>query len=102
MIDFYICPEMQKLRHELDKRNIKWRDATEKDIPGHWICRTHFDYKGLWWSVIHGFGTYGGFRLGGNDLQGLECMCSAINDGEPIGYLTADNILEYMGNIKEE
>lgn len=47
------------------KKNIPWHDASDvmpedKDWP-MWICRTHFEYKGVKISVVNGFGTYGGW-----------------------------------------
>jgi len=60
-----ICEEMQKLRQMLDEKNIPWHDKSEvmsedKEWP-MWICRTHFEYKGMKISVVNGFGTYGGW-----------------------------------------
>ena len=98
---FYICPEMEKLRDELSKRNITWSDNSDKGFCGFWICRTHFEYKRHSWSVVHGFGTFGGFCTGGSDLQALECMCDAINNGDPVGYLTALDVLKHMESVKD-
>lgn len=88
---FYICDEMQKLRDGLDERNIPWNDLTDKDDL--WICRTHFWIKGDRWSVIHGFGSYGGFNSFEKDKQLLECK---YGGNEPIGWLTADEVLKMV------
>lgn len=99
MIDFYICPEMKKLRDELKKRGIEWKDNSHIFIVS-WICMTHFRYKGYSWSVVHGCGTYGGIDEDWDDIGALECMCKGINGGEPFGYLTADDVLSYMDGIE--
>ena len=92
-IKFYICSEMQKLREYLDKNQIVWSDNSD-DWEVAWICRTRFKYKKVTWSVIHGYGTYGGIDyFSGMDDQSLEVM---IDCKEPIGYLTAADIIELM------
>lgn len=54
-----ICPEMLKLRDMLNKMNIDWED--DSDSPSeHMIYRTQFYYNEDAYSVIYGFGTYGG------------------------------------------
>lgn len=82
---------MQKLRDGLDERKIPWKDLTDKDDS--WICRTHFWIKGDFWSVIHGFGSYGGFNSFEKDNQLLECK---YGGNEPIGWLTADEVLKMV------
>ena len=98
-ISYYICDEMKKLREGLTARHIPWQDYSEKGIStcDFWMCRTWFEYKDCRWSVIHGYGSYGGIASFNNqDEQKLECMCSLINGGEPEGYLTADDIFKLM------
>lgn len=92
---FYVCEEMQKLRDGLDERKIPWKDLTDKD--GLWICRTHFRIKGDSWSVVHGYGSYGGFNSFEKDKQLLECM---YGGNEPDGWLTAAEVLKMVDEKK--
>ena len=100
-----MCPEMLKLREQLDKLNIDWADASDPVsehrilLNSHHIYRTHFDYKGDEYSVIYGFGTYGGWGRFPDvgDPQLLELM---INDDIPTGWPTADDIIKIMKSDK--
>ena len=92
---FYVCEEMQKLRDGLDERKIPWKDLTDND--GLWICRTHFRIKGDLWSVVHGYGSYGGFSSFEKDKQLLECM---YGGNEPDGWLTAAEVLKMVDEKK--
>jgi hypothetical protein len=83
-----MCEEMIKLRRELDKLGIEWRDASDDNIS-----RTHFDLNNNSYSVICGRGTYG------HEVGALELMTSAINGGEPVGWLSAENIIEKINSI---
>ena len=90
--------EMLKLREMLTDKGIEWHDAsTPPDYPLK-IDRTHFNYIGFSWSVINGFGTYGGYdSFEHKKNQGLlEVMSAAVGDGEPIGYLTAENVMRLV------
>lgn len=89
-----MCKEMEKLRKALDKNAISWEDASENGILP--ITRTHFEYKGYEWSVIHGFGTYGGWNSIDPDAGLLEIMSSAVNGGEPLGWLTAKEVMDLV------
>ena len=90
-----IVREMQKLRDELDIKGIQWEDVSV-DTKVFWMVRTHFNYKGHKWSVINGFGSYGGVDFIKGKNQGLlECMTDARGD-TPIGFLTAKEVLEMM------
>lgn len=99
-----VCEEMKKLRQMLDKKNIPWHDASEimsddKDWP-MWICRTHFKYDGLKFSVINGFGTYGGLNganPGMTEDENMGLLELMIEDNEPVGWLKAENIMEILG-----
>ena len=86
--------EMYELRKMLDAEGIDWHDASELGIRPIW--RTHFEYRGYHWSVIHGYGTYGGFSSIDADRGLLEVMSDAINNGEPIGWLTAERVMQYV------
>lgn len=99
-----VCEEMQELRKMLDEKGIEWHDNSEvmsesKEQP-IWICGTHFEFKGLKFSVINGFGTYGGWyganpRMTEDKNMGLlEIM---IEDNEPVGWLKAEDIYEILG-----
>lgn len=108
--------EMIKLRTKLDELNIHWYDVSDAlptktdnlymseyykidetmldDYIKYHIDRTHFTYRNSCYSVINGFGTYGGYLSSPDDNQGLlELM---IDDVEPIGYLTADEVISIV------
>lgn len=98
--------EMKKLRTLLDEMCIKWQDASHimpqdeiergmkmlgvlEMFVDSTIYRTHFDVDGIHYSVICGYGTYGG-------EEGLLEMM--IGCSEPTGWLTAEDII---GQIQE-
>lgn len=105
-----ICDEMIKFRQSLDKRKIKWKDDSticpeeiiqmfknngfsdlESDIT---IYRTHFTYKDKHYSVVYGYGTYGGVRPFEDPVdQGLLEM---MVEDKITGWLTADDIFEIL------
>lgn len=99
-----VCDEMKKLRQMLDEKNIPWHDASDimsesKEWPV-WICRTHFEFKGLKVSVVNGFGTYGGWygaNPGMTEDKNMGLLEIMIEDSEPVGYLKAENIMEILG-----
>lgn len=95
--------EMTKLRKLLTEQGIEWHDSSTPPEYPIQIDRTHFDYEGYSWSVINGFGTYGGIGIFRNkkNMGLLELMSNAINDGEPIGYLTAENVMELVSEDKQ-
>lgn len=90
--------EMIKLRELLDEKKIKWWDCSFSggDTPFVRIDRTHFKYRGFEWSVVHGFGSYGGWSYNRENEGLLELMSEAVNDGEPVGWLTAEQVIEYV------
>lgn len=86
--------EMSKFREMLNTEGVKWKD---KSWGGYFpITRTHFSYRGENWSVIHGFGTYGGFNEIEEDKGLLELMNDTVNGGEPVGYLTAEETMRIV------
>ena len=91
-----VTKEMKLLRDALTAKGIEWADKSSTKIADHWICRTHYSYGGYTWSVIHGYGTYGGIGVYPyeEDEGLLECMTS--KDGDVKGYLTAENVLALM------
>lgn len=84
--------EMIKFRDLLDQNNIKWNDKSDEGF----IDRTHFYYRGYFFSIINGYGTYGGCNFYGNNEGLLEFMSNCINGGEPIGHLTADEAIKIV------
>ena len=99
-----VCEEMQKLRKMLEKKGIEWHDNSEvmsenKEWP-MWICRTYFEYKGVQFSVINGFGTYGGWfgaNPGTTEKENMGLLEIMIEDNEPVGWLKAEDIMEILG-----
>ena len=95
-----ICKEMIKLRKYLDEEGIEWSDASSRD--GLWICRTHFEINGYRWSVVNGYVTYGGSGVLDENNQGLlELMCDCVNGGEPVGWLKAYDVIDYIKQLRE-
>ena len=108
-----MCEEMSKLRKMLDEAGIKWKDVStvtsdeliEKSIAAGidayhadaTIYRTHFESDGYKYSVIYGYGTYGGYDpFNGDDPGLLECMTEKANGGEPQGWLTAEQVMSIV------
>lgn len=101
-----ICEEIVKFRKYLDEKGIIWHDKSEdfsiSEDYEMWICRTHFEYNGVFYSVINGVATYGGWSLisatsGPNDNQGLlEIMSGSINGGEPVGWQTSEECIKLV------
>lgn len=61
-----IVDEMKKFRELLDQNEIEWIDDSEALDRERYICRTHpKNHKR--WSVVNGFGTYGGYVFGKNE-----------------------------------
>ena len=95
-----MCEEMGKLRRELTKRRIRWKDNSTitEELT---IYRTHFRYRRYKVSVIYGDFTYGGKNhYDGSDEGLLEMQCSRLNAGEPFGHLTAAQVFQYLEGIK--
>lgn len=84
--------QMIRLRELLDEKGIEWTDHSDPDID-----RTRFSHKGFQWSVINGLGSYGGFQWFTGKNEGLlELMSNAVNGGDPIGWLTADEVIQMV------
>lgn len=89
--------EMLKLRKLLTMNGIEWHDASEPPDYPIQTDRTHFDFRGYKWSVCNGYGTYGGVGIFSDRNIGLlELMSAAVNGGDPLGYLTADQVMEFV------
>lgn len=86
-----MCEEMQKFRTILDNHNIKYIDQSYYLMsPDNQIDRTHFYINDIFFSVINGFGTYGGFIfLDPLENIGLLELYAEKYQEEPVGYLTA-------------
>lgn len=99
-----ICDEMIKLRQALDEKGVQWEDKStiypddeirdtmrrlnvSRECADCSIFRTHFSYRGYFYSVIYGYVTYGG------EKGLLECM---VGGKEPVGSMTAEDVLKLM------
>ena len=87
-----MVPEMYRFRNLLEQNNIEWIDKSDEGF----IDRTHFYYRNYFFSVVNGYGTYGGSDIFGINKGLLELMSNCFNGGEPIGYLTADEAIEIV------
>lgn len=77
--------KMKPLRKWLDEQGIKWTDKSDFGM-----VRTHFYINSKNWSVIFGAYSYGA-------EQGLlELWTQNVNGGEPLGFLTVDDITELI------
>lgn len=100
--EFEIVPEMLRLRRWLDEQKIERQDNSDISTC-FWICRTKFKHKGIEWSVVNGFGTYGGFSLPLDaHNQGLLEAYMPRQGKEPFGYLTCEELIEIVENGGEE
>lgn len=105
-----VCKEMQKLRKTLDIMGIEWIDRSEEwqatdyfdllNIKNYGICRTHFDYNGKHYSVINGYGSFGGYD--GFDKENKNLLEIMLPNNDVIGYLTAKEVLEIIEENKNE
>lgn len=96
-------PEMERLRMLLDYNGLVWADKSDNKIPEMAIERTHLYFGGILCSIIHGYGTYGGYNVyTGHDEGLLELMCEEVNGGEPVGELTADEAIVIIEGIRQE
>lgn len=109
-----LCEEMKKLRKLLTEKGIEWHDEssiyTEEFIGGikstmpyfvdSSIYRTHFDIDGIHYSVINGFGTYGGFNPFKHKNYGLLEL--RINEDEPTGWHSADDIMDMINEDSDK
>lgn len=80
-----ICNEMKKFRELLDQNEIEWIDASKALDTEMYICRTHPKNHERW-SVVNGFGTYGGYFFNEKNEGRLEVMI----DDKVIGHLNAE------------
>ena len=78
--------EMMKLRDSLDDEEILWYDRS--DAPNYY--RTEFNIAKCKWLVTSGRAVSGCVRVL------LELSCLLVNNGDPVGNLTADEIIEMV------
>lgn len=92
------CVELENLKKILDDKKIEWFDMSEYnsiDDVDLSIERIHIFQKNIHFSIVNGFGTYGGYRTFDNKNLGLlELYGTGIDD--PIGFLTAEEAFEKM------
>ena len=98
MEGIYVCEEMKKFRDALDERGIQWTDGSSGVICP--ICMTSFKIGRTRFSVINGYGTYGGYWERSPMNKGLLEL--RINSRDPTGYLTAEKALICCGIGGEE
>lgn len=95
-----MCEEMIKLRQYLDEHEINWLDHSDPpEYTKIHIDRTNFLVGNHFVSVIHGFGTYGGVSLFGNDNKLLEMR---IDRNDPKGWLKADDVMKIVEEIQND
>ena len=95
-----MCNEMIKLRQMLTESGVEWEDFSTV-FSRFYIHRTHFKFNEIDYSVINGCGTYGGYTSSGHNEGLLELMGEEINGGEPVGWLTAEQVLKEVGVIRD-
>lgn len=105
-----LCDEMIKFREGLDKRKIRWKDDSticsdeyihlmmskgfSRIVSDITMYRTHFTYKDKHYSVVYGYGSYGGVRPFEDPVdQGLLEM---MVEDKITGWLTADDIFKIL------
>lgn len=103
-----VVPEMKKIRDWLTEHGIVWEDASTEDqypeeirqkygFPITYMCRTIFHINNHRVSVINGYGSYGGYDVldDGENKGLLEMWCKHFQN-EPVGWLSADNVIEKL------
>lgn len=80
-----VVKEMQEFRNMLDERGIPWEDRSSNDACP--ICRTYVEFGNNAYSVINGFGTYGGYD--NRHQQNAGYLEWWDFQHEPIGWLSA-------------
>lgn len=101
VVELVMCEEMIKLRKWLDDKKIEWIDYSDSTImpPDEMMLlsevhRTRFTINGVEFSVINGYGTYGGSGVLDANEGLLEMKCG--NEDDVRGWLTAKDIEEYI------
>lgn len=86
-----ICEEMKKLRTWLNENHIHWQDWSDC-----YICRTRFQVNWYRFSVLHGFGTYGGKTLYLDEISDQKLLECRVSNYEPEGWLTAEDVIKLI------
>lgn len=106
-----MCKEMYKLRELLTEKRIEWHDEStiypeeyidnlckgsglERSFLDTSMYRTHFTINNTNWSAINGYGSYGGFDPIKNINHGLLELFNRDGSVEPIGWLTAEDVIK--------
>lgn len=104
-----MCNEMVKLRAELDKRGISWEDKSsivpqkaikmmvaqgiDAQFADSSMFRTHFNVGDYHYSVIYGYGSYGGYDpITGKSGSQFDC-CDTLDEWD------CECGLEIIGNV---
>ena len=85
--------EIQKLKDLLDEKGIKWKSCDSEPEEPWQIERVSFKVGKENWSAICGDGT------SGNKSGKLE-LWNGKKKMQPVGYLTAKEVLSRLGIIK--
>lgn len=93
-----MCEEMVKLREWLDDHEIHYEDDSDCLSQVYYIHRTKFFVNDNEFSVINGYGTYGGISAFNSVNAGLlECWVNC--KGEPEGFLTAEDVIQKINDL---
>lgn len=90
-----VVEEMKKFRELLDQNEIEWIDNSEALDTEKYICRTH-PKNHRRWSVVNGFGTYGGYDFDEKNEGLLEIMF----DGKIMGHSKAEEAYKIVELIE--
>lgn len=102
MLNKIECYELNKLKTYLDKHEIKYVIKSDPETAHYRIERVHFNINGYKWSVIHGYGTYGGFDpFTGEDKGLLELYTTQIQP-DPFGCLTCTEVIDLIESYRGE
>ena len=108
-----MCDEMHKLRALLDEKGIEWIDQSDitpdeesevclkasnykfgSDMFDMTIYRTHFSVGKKKYSVVYGFGTYGGYSPVWHKDDALLELWQLNGNDYPHGWLTAEEVIK--------
>lgn len=95
------CNEMKKLKRWLKDRGVKYECYDDYDQVRA-IARIHFKINGCKWSCIHGYGTQGGRSCVNEKDPGLLELYALNRKNDPIGFLTAEEVIKIVGEEKCE
>lgn len=95
------CYELNKLKSYLDSHKIKYVIKSDPEMTHYRIERIHFNINDYLWSVIHGYGTYGGFDPFTGDDKGLLELYTTQIQPDPFGMLTCTEIIELIEKYME-